>query len=59
MTRFSLDSLITDETGAFEARSGFTADAQQAAYYGRGDITQNAFWGDAQRTLCNKCHVQD
>jgi hypothetical protein len=59
MTRFGVDSLVTDETGAFEARSGFTAAAQQAAYYGRGDVTQNAFFGDAQRALCNKCHVKD
>ncbi len=59
MTRFSTEGLVTDETGAFEVRAGFTADAQKAAYYGRGDVTNGAFWGDAQRALCNKCHVKD
>ncbi|SPQ00545.1 conserved exported hypothetical protein [Candidatus Sulfobium mesophilum] len=59
MTRFGVDALVTDETGAFEARSGFTSAAIQASYYGRGDVTQNAWFGDAQRALCNKCHVKD
>ena len=59
MTRYGVDALVTDETGAFEARAGFTSAAIQASYYGRGDVTQNAFWGDAQRALCNKCHIKD
>jgi len=59
MTRYGVDSLVTDEVGAFEPRSGFNADGQKAAYYGRGDSTNGAFFGDAQRALCNKCHVKD
>jgi len=59
MTRFGVDSLVTDETGTFEAKNGFSADGQRAAYYGRGDSTNGAFWGAAQRALCNKCHIKD
>jgi predicted CXXCH cytochrome family protein len=59
MTRYGVDSLVTDEAGVFEARSGFNAAAIQASYYGRGDSTQNSSFGNAQRALCNKCHVKD
>lgn len=59
MTRFGVDSLVTNEAGAWESRSGFTAAANMAAYYGRGDSTQNSFFGNAQRALCNKCHAKD
>ncbi len=55
MTRFSTEQLITNETSGWETRSGFTDAANAASYYGR----TSTFFKPAQRTLCNKCHVQD
>lgn len=56
MLRFDMaDALITDGTPAFEARAGMTDAALTAAYYGR----DAAYFGPAQRVLCNKCHAKD
>ena len=56
MIRYDISEvLITDATGAFEPRAGMTDTSLAAAYYGR----DAAYFGVAQRVLCNKCHVQD
>ena len=60
MTRYDVSAeLMTDDVGAFEPRTGQNATSLAAAYYGRGDSTGNASWGNAQRILCNKCHAKD
>jgi hypothetical protein len=56
MMRYDMaDALITDGTPAFEARAGMTDATLTAAYYGR----DAAYFGAAQRILCNKCHAKD
>jgi hypothetical protein len=56
MMRYDMaDALITDGTPAFEVRAGMTDTTLTAAYYGR----DAAYFGAAQRILCNKCHAKD
>ena len=56
MIRYDIsDALITDTAGVFEPRSGMTDTTLTAAYYGR----DAAYFGVAQRILCNKCHAKD
>jgi hypothetical protein len=49
-TEFLVDSHPQDSDG------GATAGDQLASYYGRNIMT---VFGPAQRSLCNKCHIQD
>jgi hypothetical protein len=56
MLRYDIsEPLITDAAGTFSPRSGYTDTDLEAAYYGRNA----AYFGVAQRVLCNKCHAMD
>jgi hypothetical protein len=56
MMRYDIsEPLITDATPAFVLHSDYDDIEMEAAYYGRNA----AFFGVAQRVLCNKCHVKD
>jgi hypothetical protein len=53
MGRFSFTNELTNETGGWEAVDGISDTIYIA------DAYNSNIFGDAQRTLCNKCHAQD